>query len=352
MDDYLADDFARIGAGPIEGCLKVEGTRLYLSGATGFFGMNILSLLSYMHRRGARFRVTALSRSPGRFFRQQPWVQQLSWLDWQTGNVLDPWPGDGAYDHLLHAATDTTPESQRDSLNLFDQIMQGTRRALEFAADHGVRNLLLCGSGAQYGAIPGEFASGVPESALIACDPIKPSSTYGEGKRASELLATLHAEKHGFNVVAARCFAFVGPGLRLDGHFAIGNFIRDALNGSAIRLAANGAAMRSYLYGADLAVWLLRLLFEAKGVDAVNVGSDRGVSIIDLATRVRDVVNPTAMVVAGTVETSGERRWYVPGIAKARSMGFDAWTDLGRSIARTADWHRGRGADANRRGSA
>jgi len=352
MDAYLADDFTRIGPGPIERCSKIDGSRLCLSGATGFFGMNILSFLAYLHRQGARFQVTALSRSPDRFIQQQPWVQKLSWLDWHTGNVLDPWPGEGIHDHLLHAATDTGLEHQRDSLKLFDQIVAGTRCAMEFAAAHGVRNVLLCGSGAQYGAIPPQLPAGLPESAQIACNPLKPASAYGEAKRASELLAAIYAEEHGFNVIATRCFAFVGPGLRLDGHFAIGNLIRDALNGGALRLATSGASIRSYLYGADLAVWLILLLLEAKGVETVNVGSDRAVRIIDLAMRVRDIVNPSATILAGAADSPEERRWYVPAIAKARSLGLEAWTDLERAIARTADWHRRRGGHSSRRGGA
>jgi nucleoside-diphosphate-sugar epimerase len=345
MDRFLADDFTRIGAGPMERCLTIEGSRLYLSGATGFFGKNLLSLLAYLHHRGARFRVTALSRSPERFLDEQPWARELRWLEWRQGDVLHSWPGDGVYDHLLHAATETAAESQRDSLKLFDQIVNGTRRALEFAANHGVSHVLLCGSGAQYGAIPESFAKGLPESNPMACDPIKSTSAYGEGKRASELLAALHAEKHRVKVVATRCFAFIGPGLPLDGHFAIGNFIRDALKGESIRLASTGAAVRSYLYGADLAVWLLLLLLEAQGVDTVNVGSDRGVRIIELAARVREIVNPTAHVSAGTSELAGERQWYVPNIEKARSLGLDAWTDLDLAIARTAAWHRRHGGD-------
>jgi nucleoside-diphosphate-sugar epimerase len=340
LDEFLAADFARIGAGPIERCMKIAGSRLYMSGATGFFGKNILALLAYLHRRGASFRVTALSRSPDRFIAAQPWVRPLTWLDWQTSDVRQKWPGEGKYDYLLHAATDTAAESHLDPLKLFDQIVIGTRNALDFAVVHGVRRVLLCGSGAQYGAIPEMFSTGVPESSLLACDPAKSGSAYGEGKRVSELLAALHGEKHGFDVVSTRCFAFVGPGLRLDGHFAIGNFIRNALDGKPIQLATTGGAVRSYLYSADLAVWLLLLLLDAKPGNVTNVGSDRAVRIIDLARRVRDVVNRHTEVRPGDSHFSGERQWYVPCISNARSLGLEAWTDLDQSIARTALWHR------------
>jgi len=340
MDEFLADDFARIDPDAIERCMKIDGGRIYLSGATGFFGKNILSLLAYLQRRGASLRVTALSRSPERFLADHPWARDLNWLDWQKGDALQSWPGGGEHEYLLHAATDTAAEPHLDSLKLFDHIVDAARHALEFAAAHGVRRVLLCGSGAQYGRIPENFSTGLPESSSLSCDPSKAGSAYGEGKRVAELLAALYAEKHGFGVVGTRCFAFVGPGLRLDGHFVIGNLIRDGLDGGPIRLTTSGTAVRSYLYGADLAVWLLLLLLEAESGSVINVGSDQAVRIVDLAAHVRDVVSPSAEIRIGATPFSGERQYYVPCIANARNLGLEAWTDLDRSIARTALWHR------------
>jgi len=343
LDEFLAADFDRIGGAPLERCLKLDGRRLYLSGATGFFGKNILSLLLYLQDRGASFRVTALSRSPERFLAAQPWVRRLQGLEWTKGDVLAEWRGHGQYDYLLHAATDTAADSHLDKLKLFDHIQSGTRNALNFAATHGVRRLLLAGSGAQYGAIPESFSAGVPESALLACDPTKSASSYGEGKRAAEMLATLHGERHGFDVVCTRCFAFVGPGLVLDGHFAIGNFIRNALDGTTIHMASTGESVRSYLYGADLAVWLLLLLLDADNGSAINVGSDRAIRIVDLANRVRDLIAPRHEVRPGVNRSGEDRKFYVPCIAYAKALGLDAWTPLDHAIARTADWHRGPG---------
>lgn len=340
FDEFVANDFASMDAKLMARCMKLHGRRLYLSGATGFFGKNLLSLLAHLERQGAVFSVTALSRSPDRFLAEQPWCRRLQWLEWRTGDVSAPWPGTGTYDCLIHAATDTAASAHLDKMTLFDEIIAGARNAMEFAALRGIRRLLLTGSGAQYGAIPERYSSGVPEASQLACDTAKTTSAYGEGKRASEILAALYSQKHGIDVINTRCFAFVGPGLPLDGHFAIGNFIRNALDGQPIRLATDGEAVRSYLYGADLAVWLMLLLLEADNGTVVNVGSDSAISVLDLATRVRDVVNPTVAVRAGMSASGGERNYYVPSIARARALGLDAWTNLDRAIARTALWHR------------
>jgi nucleoside-diphosphate-sugar epimerase len=340
LHEFLATDFARLDEDLMRRCMKIDGQRLYLSGATGFFGKNMLALLAHLRGRGASFEVTALSRSPQRFLVEQPWCSAQHWLDVREGDVLESWPADGRYDLLLHAAIDTDAATRPDKLRVFERIVAATRSALAFAATHGVRRVLLPGSGAQYGAIPQQHSGGVPESNAIACDPVNPGSAYGEGKRVSELLAALHAERHGFAVVNTRCFAFVGPGLPLDGHFAIGNFLRDALVGQRIQLQSGGDATRSYLYGADLAVWLLLLLLEAPHGTTVNVGSDQGIRILELANRVRDLVNPSVSIESGCADSDETRHWYLPSIRLARTLGLDAWTDLDQAIIRTAAWHR------------
>ncbi len=89
----------------------------------------------------------------------------------------------------------------------------------------------------------------------------------------SPLCASFAAEA---NVPAriARCFAFVGPWLPRDEHFAIGNFIGNALRGEPVEVRARHPVIRSYLHADDLAVWLLRLATAAgDGCETVNVGS-------------------------------------------------------------------------------
>lgn len=340
LDEFLAADFEFIGEAVRRHCAALGGRRLYLTGATGFFGRNLLALLAWLHRGGLDFRVTALSRSPQRFLAAEPWCASLRWLDWREGDVREAWPADGPHDLLLHAATETRAGAHVDKLAVFEDMLAGTRQALAFAARHGVQRLLLTGSGAQYGAIPAQYAHGVPDDCALACDPTQPGSAYGEGKRVAELLAALHAGRLGAAVVNARCFAFVGPGLPLDGHFAIGNFLRDALQGRRLHMNSAGAATRSYLYGADLAVWLVGLLLHGRDGLAVNVGSDRPTTVLELATRVRDLVAPQLDVEVGPARPGEERHFYLPAIAAARKLGLDVWTGLDRAILRTAEWHR------------
>ena len=137
-----------------------------------------------------------------------------------------------------------------DPLQVFDVNVEGTRQVLEFARQAGVRRFLFTSSGAVYGRQPADLER-LPEHFPGGPDPTDTQSIYGiagEAKRAAESLCALYARQFGLNTVMARCFTFVGPDLPLDGKFAIGNFLRDAIAGNAIGVGGDGTPYRSYLY--------------------------------------------------------------------------------------------------------
>jgi nucleoside-diphosphate-sugar epimerase len=69
----------------------------------------------------------------------------------------------------------------------------------------------------------------------------------------------------------------------MDRHFAIGNFVRDAVSARTIQVRSDGSSIRSYMDQQDMANWLLRIL-EAGQTNAIyHVGSERSISIRDLA---------------------------------------------------------------------
>jgi dTDP-glucose 4,6-dehydratase len=161
-----------------------------------------------------------------------------------------------------------------------------------------------------------------------------PSTAYGHAKRAAEHLCVLYREAHGLETVIARCFAFVGPDLPRNAHFAIGNFIRDALNADAITVVGDGAPLRTYLDQSDLAQWLFTLLECGRSGDAYNVGSNEVISIAELAHLVRDVLAPDkAVQILGNPDRGATRNRYVPDIRKARQeLGLDINVSLADSI--------------------
>lgn len=312
---------------------QLHGQRLFITGGTGFFGLWLLTALRSLQARQVHVQVCVLSRDPAAFLRRHPQFRDQAWLNFVQGNVRDFEFPEQRFDLVLHAATETSMTAHAQPGSMFDDIVLGTRRVLELADRSGARRILLVSSGAVYGPqAPGQLHQA--DDSSLACNPLLASSAYGEGKRVMELLGAIEQQRTGIAAITARCFAFSGPGLPLEGHFALGNFVRDALYGEKITVQGDGSPMRSYLFGADLAVWLLHLLLQGQAGLSYNVGSDQALSIQELALRVRDLLAPDKQVLIAKPREvrPQERQCYVPAIHRARALGCDAWTSLEQSL--------------------
>ncbi len=316
-----------------------EHKHYLLTGGTGFFGVSLLRHLRIAE--GYRPRLTVLSREPERFCKRYPDLVDLA--DWIRGDVLDytSLPTDQRYTHVIHAAADSTFGQKLTPLERYEQIVTGTKNALDLAVAAGAKRFLLTSSGGVYGPQPHNMTL-IAEDYCGMPDPLNPKNAYGVAKRTAEHLCALYQDKHGIETVIARCFAFVGPDLPLDVHFAIGNFIRDAIWRDEITVLGDGTAVRSYLEQSDLAVWLLAVLEKGKPGRSYNVGSDRPISITDLAVLVRDTISPgkKVSVLGKSTATNTEGSLYVPDISRAREeLGLDITVFLENAIRKTALAH-------------
>jgi UDP-glucuronate decarboxylase len=313
--------------------------RLLLTGGTGFFGRALLRhWQSWAPEHRPWSECVVLTRNPSAFLTHYPEFAAGQGLSFHQGDILTPasLPQTGAFCAVLHAATDSTQGPSLTPLQRFEQIVQGTRNVLDWSVHHGVGRLLLTSSGGVYGPQPPHLAK-LPETFLGMPDPLEASQAYGVGKRTAEHLCTLYGEAHGIDVVVARCFAFCGPDLPLDVHFAIGNFIRDALWSHEIVVRGDGTPVRSYMDQRDLANWLWALMSRAPGGRAFNVGSDHGITMVDLAHRVRDLLAPRKPVRV-MFKPSGDngRNLYVPDIRRAQTeLGLALRISLETSIEDT-----------------
>lgn len=321
---------------------SLTGKRLFITGGTGFFGVWLLSALRGLHQQGILIKVTVLSRDPEIFLLRHPQFREKSWLSFIAGNVTNFKIPQQHFDLVIHAATETSLAAHAEPLQMFDSIYFGTRRILDLAQLCSVSRVLMISSGAVYGKQPANQTHQTDDSQL-ACNPLLVSSAYGEGKRVMELLGSMLQNEHGIEFVTARCFSFCGPCLPLNGHYAIGNFIRDALYNQKIIIQGDGTPVRSYLFGADLAVWLLYILLQGEKGVSYNVGSDEALTLKELATLTRDLLSPNKQIEIQhkpNLMTASIRNSYVPSIDRARALGCAPWTKLDDSLRSTANFLR------------
>lgn len=320
----------------------IRGQHLFITGGTGFFGCWLLESFCYLNKSlGLGSRATILTRNPAAFSRKCPHLASDPAVTLLAGDVRTFAFPDGEYRYIMHAATEASAKQATEApLEMLSTIVAGTERVLQFAVSHGGAKFLLTSSGAVYGKQPAQLTH-LPEDYPGAPDPLHATNVYAEGKRTAELLCTLYHKQYGLECKIARCWAFCGPHLPLDQHFAIGNFIGDVLARRPIRIQGDGTPRRSYLYAADLAVWLWTILFRAPAMVPFNVGSARDVSILELAQIVAATLDPTTEILAAKQAVIGaEPLRYVPSVDRARTvLGLCECVGLESGIRKTAEWH-------------
>ena len=141
----------------------------------------------------------------------------------------------------------------------------------------------------------------------------------------------------------ARCFSFIGPGLPTDLHYAVGNFVAQAVNGEDIVIRGSGRPIRSFMHLGDMVFWLMTILFRGRNGEDYNVGSKDAISILELAREIVDVLETKSEIVVlnESDKTSGNppNYFYVPDTLKAeRELSLFCRGELRPSIKEYADY--------------
>lgn len=338
MQSPLAEDLERILTWVPEDLRALRGARLFITGGTGFIGKWLLETLAWANERlQLDIRALVLTRSPQRFAAGSPHLASNAAFSFVEGDVRSLPEKLGTFDGIVHAATSASAELLRtDPKLMLDTIVEGGAAVLELAGRSGSIPLLFTSSGAVYGRPPATLEQ-VDETYAGGPDPLEPGSAYHEGKRLGELQCALAAREFGLKPKIARIFAQVGPYLPLDIHYAMGNFINDVLKGRNVCVQGDGTTVRSYMYAADMTAWLLAIFVRGVPLRAYNVGSERAITIADLATRVAAASSrPLKVEIMQARDPSRPVDRYVPGNRRAREeLGLAEWTPLTEGIGRT-----------------
>jgi len=323
---------------------RLRGSHLFLSGATGFFGAWLLESLVHCDRQlQLGLSATVVSRNPEAFLEKMPHLAGHSSISFIKGDIRNFAFPEGEFDSVIHGAASTSLDAASRPAELMSTLIHGTERMIRLAKERGTKRLLYISSGAVYGRQPDSLKH-IPEDYRGGPDWIDPNSVYGEGKRVSEQMCSLYALETGVRVAMARCFTLLGPHLPLDQHFAVGNFICDAIAGRSIAVKGDGSPIRSYIYAADLTIWLWTLLLRADDLPTnpfpCNIGSSEEISIAELASAVASALDPALKVeIASKTKLAERQPRYVPDVQKARkTLGLVPWIGLEDAIRRTAEW--------------
>lgn len=319
--------------------LKLKDKNIFITGGTGFIGKWLIGSLLYANKiYSLNCKVTILTRNSRVFRELNEYIANDPAVSFIDNDVRFLTYVNKEYDFVIHAATDVALSNS--PIDTFDVCSLGTRSVLDFSINSNACNFLLLSSGAVYGKQPlelnsiSELYNGIP-------DRISENSAYGLGKISAEWMTLQYGRTYGLNTKIARCFAFVGPYLPMDKSFAIGNFIKDAITSNSIIINGDGSPIRTYLYSADLAVWLWRIILDGDNGDIFNVGGDRQISIEELANLIRNLINSNVEIIVKNKKIKNKLpERYVPDITFAKNkLGLFPTVSLEDSIESTAQWY-------------
>lgn len=328
------DEVLRLTTPPVWEAFRNQA--IFLTGGTGFVGKWLLECLLHADRAlGLGLALTVLTREPRRFIQASPHLAKAAPVTLLQGDVVDFEFPRGSFSSVIHAALPVAALGTGPD-NLEHLSEAGARRVCEFAAACGARRFLQVSSGAVYGQQPGDQRLAESLSWQMG-DRSDGVNVYTRAKRRAEAVV---GQAWPFEVVIARCFAFIGPYLHASSGVAAAQFIAQATSGKGIVVQGTGEAIRTYQYAGDMARWLLSCLALGAPGRAYNIGGDIQVSIAQLAaevTRIAGTGIPVEVVGRPTPGLAGHR--YVPSLQRAtEELGLANAVSLEEGIRRTIAW--------------
>ena len=171
--------------------------------------------------------------------------------------------------------------------------------------------------------------------------------SYACSKAIDEFLAIAYWKEKKVPTVIARLFNTVGP--RQTGRYGmvIPNFVRQALTGQDITVYGDGQQSRCFTHVSDVVGALIRLIEHPKAVGEIyNIGSDREVSILELAEKIKSLTGSESKIVFQPYEQAYEEGFEdmlrrVPDISKIHKLiDYQPTFDLDEILQSVVDYQR------------
>ena len=340
--DLVKQDAQAVVATGFDRLKPLANSHVFISGGTGFLGTWLLELIAAVNTlHQFNTQVTVFSRFPQKFIERLPHLGRRKEFNFLEGDIryLTELPRET--DYVIHAAALTDRRLFASNPTMVGEVNAfGAIRILRAAnlLEH-LKKLVLVSSGLVYGPqslnierISENYASG------MACD--NANAIYAESKRFAEAMATSFVSESKLPLVTVRPFAFVGPYQSLELPWAVTDFIRDSLTGSALKIMGDGSTVRSIMYASDYAFWVLAALAQGKPRAAYNIGSPEPIDLLSLAKMIGQHFTPTPEILTRVGQSGHETTRFVPNVDKARTdLGVNISVPLPEAIQKSIQWH-------------
>jgi len=228
----------------------------------------------------------------------------------------------------LHQAT-----MMRENLLIGSVMIEAARRA-------NAERFLVVSSACVY---PRDCSVPTPESEGSLGEPEPTNGGYGWAKRMAELLGRYYKEEFGMKVGIARPYNCYGPRDHFDPETShvIPALIKRVFDGeNPIKVWGSGKQTRAFLYVDDFAQGLILTIEKYPVAEAVNIGTDKEVSIKELVEKIVEISGVKTQIVFDTSKPDGSPRRNSDNTKAKDKIGFIAKTKLDDGLTKTIEWYR------------
>jgi len=306
---------------------ELEGARVLVTGANGFFGRHLVEALA------------AAGATPLPVGRHD--------ADLREGAEVRALFARLGPDHVVHAAVTGGGIGwmRAHPADAFTDNVRMTTEVLDAAWRAGVRRFCGVSSACAYAV---DAAQPMREEVLYAGLPEPTNGPYGHAKRAMMVQGAAYAEQHGFDCVFAVPTNLYGPGESTDLGRAhvVGALLRrfeEARRTGAPEVLCwgTGRATRDLLHARDAAAGVLALLARGAGPGPVNLGSGEERTIAEIAQAIADAVGYRGTIRWDAAQPDGMPR-KVLDITRARAvLDWSPRIALPEGLLEMVAWFRG-----------
>lgn len=284
----FAEDMQGICDSPFIDWDKLAGMTVFVTGATGLVGWNLVCALLYVSQKlRLNLKILALVRDSARAQERfsvfaDSIGKDLQFIQGTAEQLADI---DGDIDYIVHGASPTASSffsgHPAETLSI---AFSGTQRALELAKAKQVRAFVYLSSMEIYG-FP-QKGHKVTERDIGAFLPDDTRNSYPISKLAAESLCHAYWAEYGVPAKIVRLTQTFGPGASRDDTRIFAYMGRCIQEKTDIVLKTAGETERSYLYTADAVTAILTVLLNGEPGAAYNAADETTYcSIADMAKK-------------------------------------------------------------------
>ena len=224
----------------------------------------------------------------------------------------------------------------------FDNLMMGTH-IIEAARAARTEKTVLLGTVCSYPKFtPVPFR----EESFWDGYPEETNAPYGIAKKAHLVHAQVNNAQYGQKFAYLIPTNLYGPGDKF--HPSVSHVIPALIkkcveakenNASHIDVWGTGSASREYLYVEDAASAIVLAAQSHEGVEPINLGSDREITIRETAETIARITGFTGELRWDTTKPDGQPRRRIDPSRAAELLGWSARMDFAEGIRRTVDWY-------------